>query len=253
MATPWAASSDIRAWISDFAPTSIPCVGSSRTRTDGRVTSQRLRATFCWFPPESVATGRKRAGVLMARRRAYSTAISFSRRESSLPRRESRSSDASVMLALIGSSATTPCRRRSSGRWAMPCAMASAGRRMRTVRPRSRISPWSAGVRPKIARATSVRPAPTRPARPRTSPARRERLTSRTPVAEQPRPRSSSTTSPGAAGFLGNTASRRRPTMSWISSARSTSAIGRVAMVRPSRRTVTRSATRASSSSRCEM
>ena len=44
------------------------------------------------------------------------------------------------------------------------------------------ISPASAGVRPKRTRASSVRPAPTSPARPRISPARTSRSTSRTPA-----------------------------------------------------------------------
>ena len=34
-------------WISDFAPTSMPCVGSSRIITCGSVASQRDSATFC--------------------------------------------------------------------------------------------------------------------------------------------------------------------------------------------------------------
>ena len=69
IAAPCPASSLISPWISDFAPTSMPWVGSSRMRTDGPVTSHLLRATFCWLPPESVATGTKTAGVLMASRR----------------------------------------------------------------------------------------------------------------------------------------------------------------------------------------
>ena len=49
-------------------------------------------------------------------------------------------------------------------------AMASAGVRSRTGLPSTRIVPWSNGSAPKMARAISVRPAPTRPARPRISP-----------------------------------------------------------------------------------
>ena len=135
----------------------------------------------------------------------------------------------------------------------MPWAIASAGEPRRTGRPRSRISPVSAGVRPNSVRASSVRPAPTSPARPTISPARTARLTPWTPPAAQPRSRSSSTTSPGVTAFLGNTADSSRPTMSWISSVRLTSDIARVPMVWPSRSTVTRSAISDSSSSRCEM
>src|SRR5262249_11111708 len=69
MATPSRASSTMSAWISGFAPTSTPCVGSSRTSTDGRVASQRESATFCWLPPDSVPTGANVAGVLIPSRR----------------------------------------------------------------------------------------------------------------------------------------------------------------------------------------
>ena len=51
MATPCAASSPISAWISAFAPTSTPRVGSSRKRTRGVAAVQRPMTTFCWFPP----------------------------------------------------------------------------------------------------------------------------------------------------------------------------------------------------------
>ena len=34
-------------WISDFEPTSTPCVGSSRISTSGLIASQRASATFC--------------------------------------------------------------------------------------------------------------------------------------------------------------------------------------------------------------
>ena len=57
IASPCAASSPISRWISAFAPTSTPCVGSSRMRTAGSAASQRARATFCWLPPERLPTG----------------------------------------------------------------------------------------------------------------------------------------------------------------------------------------------------
>ena len=47
IASPCSASSWISAWISAFAPTSTPCVGSSRISTRGSVASQRASATFC--------------------------------------------------------------------------------------------------------------------------------------------------------------------------------------------------------------
>ncbi len=39
-------------WISALAPTSIPRVGSSSSRSFGLVASQRASSTFCWLPPE---------------------------------------------------------------------------------------------------------------------------------------------------------------------------------------------------------
>ena len=41
----------ISARISAFAATSIPCVGSSSSRTLGFDTSARASASFCWLPP----------------------------------------------------------------------------------------------------------------------------------------------------------------------------------------------------------
>ena len=51
MDTPRLASSLISVWISFFAPTSIPLVGSSRMSTRGSVERHFASATFCWFPP----------------------------------------------------------------------------------------------------------------------------------------------------------------------------------------------------------
>ena len=168
------------------------------------------------------------------------------------PKRESRASDASVMLALTGIAGMTPWRSLSSGRYAMPHAMACAGLVMRTGIPRSRISPESGGVSPKIVPASSVRPAPTSPARPKISPARSERLTPLTPAARQTRRRSSSTTPPNSTVLFGKTADNSRPTINWISSPKFTSASSFVSIVQPSRSTVTRSAITANSSNRCE-
>ena len=48
-----------------FAPTSMPRVGSSRSRTSGCVSSQRPRMTFCWLPPERFLMSVFCDGVLM--------------------------------------------------------------------------------------------------------------------------------------------------------------------------------------------
>ena len=47
IALPVLASADMRRWISDLAPTSMPRVGSSIMRISGRVSSQREMSTFC--------------------------------------------------------------------------------------------------------------------------------------------------------------------------------------------------------------
>ena len=57
MAIPRAARSAIMAWTSAFDCTSMPCVGSSRIRSDGAVASHFASTTFCWLPPESAETG----------------------------------------------------------------------------------------------------------------------------------------------------------------------------------------------------
>ena len=60
----------------------------------------------------------------------------------------------------------------------MPARTASCTERMRTGWPRTSISPASAGAMPKRASASSVRPAPMRPVRPRISPSCRSNETS---------------------------------------------------------------------------
>ena len=86
------------------------------------------------------------------------------------------------------SESTSPCVFRSSGKYAIPAFMASAGVATSSVRPPLVIVPLSSGSAPKMARVTSVRPAPTRPARPSTSPARTSKLIfSKAPCREAPR------------------------------------------------------------------
>ena len=57
IAMPCAARSEIMPWTSAFDCTSMPCVGSSRIRSDGAVASHFASTTFCWLPPESAETG----------------------------------------------------------------------------------------------------------------------------------------------------------------------------------------------------
>ena len=55
-ALPALASSRTSVRISDFEPMSMPDVGSSSTRISGSAESHLAMTTFCWLPPESVAT-----------------------------------------------------------------------------------------------------------------------------------------------------------------------------------------------------
>src|SRR5690606_6180250 len=55
-ASPCSESSATLRWMSAFAPTSIPRVGSSRMMSCGEVASQRASSTFCWLPPERLRT-----------------------------------------------------------------------------------------------------------------------------------------------------------------------------------------------------
>ena len=135
----------------------------------------------------------------------------------------------------------------------MPEAMASSGERGRTSRPATRTDPASRAASPNSTRASSVRPAPTSPARPTISPRLTVRLTSLTPASRDDRPSTSSTGTPMATSRFGKTEATSRPTISLISAAASTAAMAWVPTVRPSRSTVTRSASRGSSSRRCEM
>ena len=52
IALPAWANLHINLWISAFAPTSIPRVGSSKIKISGLVSSQRETSTFCWLPPD---------------------------------------------------------------------------------------------------------------------------------------------------------------------------------------------------------
>ena len=67
-------------WISNFAPTSTPLVGSSSSSTRGSVASHLATTTFCWLPPLS-ASGRSRStdGVRIARLATSASAVARSR------------------------------------------------------------------------------------------------------------------------------------------------------------------------------
>ena len=156
------------------------------------------------------------------------------------------------MLRSIEMGITSPCWRRSSGTRPMPAAIAALGEAGGSLRPCTSTEPASARSMPKIARATSERPAPTRPASATISPA----LTSNeTSVKTPSRVRRSTlrTVAPTSATSFGKSASRSRPTIEWISRCCVVSAIASVVTWRPSRITVTRWQSAKTSSSRCEM
>ena len=61
----FATNSSIRLWISSFAPTSTPTVGSSKIKNSDSVTIALPITTFCWLPPERLPTSCFALGVLI--------------------------------------------------------------------------------------------------------------------------------------------------------------------------------------------
>ena len=98
-----------------------------------------------------------------------------------------------------------------------PVAGTTSGESILTVSPMRRISPDSAGVMPKIVCANSLRPEPTRPARPTISPARTARLTLLV-IGRRTISRTSSTGAPIGTTVFGKRFSIRRPTIICTSS-----------------------------------
>src|SRR5918992_1344391 len=130
--------------------------------------------------------------------------------------------------------------------------MAPRGFLMLSSLPSSSPVPESILSAPKTARASSVRPAPTSPAKPRISP---ERTPKEQSLSTLPRvmPLTRRSTSPISVSGFGYRLPISRPTISLTSLSSSSSEAGRVSTTRPSRMTVTRSAMRKISSSLCEM
>ena len=115
-AAPRSASSASSRWISDFAPTSTPRVGSSSSSTAGSASSQRASTTFCWLPPESSAIGCSASRHLMASRSIMAAVAARSRAALASGPRRQRPSVLTTALARIDKPRNTPCCRRSSGR-----------------------------------------------------------------------------------------------------------------------------------------
>lgn len=125
---------------------------------------------------------------------------------------------------------TRPSAWRSSGASPMPTSIASRGRRALGRFPPMLISPAVAGRSPKTTFASSVRPAPTSPASPTTSPARAEKLTSWCQA--ECSPRTSSTTSPTVRWERVKVSSSSRPTISRTISSSVVVSASRIAITR---------------------
>ncbi len=130
--------------------------------------------------------------------------------------------------------------------------MLSRTERKRAGAPPTRTSPVM-GRRPTMPSKSSVRPAPTKPARPRISPRRTASDASLANPATDT-PRASRTAGPPGMGLRsGNSRAISRPTIRCAIPTVSTSPARRRATTRPSRSTVMRSAISATSGRRCEM
>ena len=155
---------------------------------------------------------------------------------------------ARMMFSRTVSSSTSPSVRRFSGQNATPCAVAARGLRIETGLPSIVISPASARSAPNSRRASSVRPEPSRPASPTTSP----RCSARSNGAIAPlRPTAlasstgvvASSESSAVRGFFSSASSvlSSRPSILETSSTRLSSVVVHSPTSRPLRRTVIRS------------
>ena len=141
---------------------------------------------------------------------------------------------------------------RSSVTKPMPALIASSGLRITASLPSMNTRPASFGSMPKMARAVSVRPAPTRPQIPTTSPLRASKLMLfRMPSRLIPSTRKP--TSLMGQSRLGNCSFRSCPTMPRMRSSMVISLTFTVVIVLPSRMMVARSAICIVSSRRCEI
>ena len=126
--------------------------------------------------------------------------------------------------------------------------MACAGRPIRRGSPSTRIWPDLAGGAPNRARASAERPDPCSPARPSTSPRRREKETSSNSPGRL-KPRTSRYAPPAADAAFGRRSARVRPAIIAESLRRSNSLLARLPSFLPSRSTVIVSESSVSSSS----
>ncbi len=240
----------------------MPRVGSSRSSTRGPVASHLPITTFCWLPPESVAATCSMPVQRTPRRRTASPATRASARAERMPKRERRDSDGRVTLSRIEASRCRPLALRSSVTSAMPrrrasrgeatvdrragdadlaAAAAAAGAEQR-LEDLGAAGAEQAGDAEHLAGADLEADA-VEDALPAVAGGQR-RARGRGPRAPARRPAVRRTRTP-ASGW--------RPTIAAIIRLRSISPIGAVTTWRPSRSTVTRSASSATSSRRWEM
>lgn len=242
IAEPARARSTSSRWISAFAPTSMPRVGSSRMISRGLPASHLPITTFCWFPPLSErppdsspprATSRTLAASSPVRRRSAPLL-------SQPPHREADTEPSTTLdrLSRMGRSRNNPSCARSSVTNAIPAAIAARTSPRRSGLPSTSIRPVFPPS-PKTARATSVRPEPMSPASPKISP---WAMSNEIPCtrALSSRSRTDSMTSGRGRGRAGCPRASSRPTMSDSRVVRSSSAVGRSPTTRPSRITTTR-------------
>ena len=199
-----------------------------------------------------------------------------SRARSSQPPRDTAPRSDSVALMRMGCVSSKPCDLRSSVTRPTPariacsgdtkprgcvvasfliaacaCVSSAGGTFGLILSARSVMRPRSARSAPNSRRINSVRPEPTSPAMPKTSPACSARLTSCTAV-PRPMPSTCITTGPATRRARLSRSFTERPTMRRTRSSSDNPAMGHTSTSRPSRNTATWVAMRRSSSSRCD-
>ena len=253
-ATPSAARSESSRCTSAFVATSIPRVGSSTISTAGLRASHFASTTFCWLPPDSVHTGFASRPYLQLQpqrpvgREAPLGAGRDQAEPLHAPERGERRRCARSRSPSRAPAAGGPRARARRPRPSRPSAS-----RGRSRRPSISTAPASQRSMPKIARATSLRPAPTRPASATISPlADVERDVGEDALARQPVDLEHDAARAPSRTF-GKSAPISRPTIARMIDCVVSSSIGCVSTWRPSRITVTRWQSAKTSSSRCEM
>ena len=254
---PRGASPSISAWISAFAPTSTPRVGSSSSSTSGSRASALASTTFCWLPPDSRLTGPPSAPLIESRSRSSSTTERSRSPRRRKPPRVSALEDAQGDVVVDGELEHQPFALAVLGDVEDALAHGRAGR-AGVEPPRRRSEHLAAvgvaGAEDRLGHLASARRRSARRGR-RSRPARTVEV-DRLEVGVAPealgpraRPRRARRSSRSMCS-----SSSERPTISRTSASRVQ--LGGVLASRraaPSRRTVTRSASSKISSRRCEM